>query len=221
MTDRPSTNSRSQVEDAALLSKDHTILERPYMEFRPFGADEHGAKIRDVSGVVLRGNVDYLQECVTRNKGAEAAERAVQELCRLLNLRLSDPVYHVTPAFFKNVWHSYSVEFLAYLREFCVILSGDPDFSFNVGREKHITPLIQTLGRPFTLPQIYRMYPYFSDKFGRGISVCEAVVVTERSAVLRRKFTQKAYEQFGPYRKRCVDLACQAVKGSFVAGPER
>ena len=221
MTDWPSDNSISQLEDAALLSKEHTILERSYMEFLPFGVDEHGAKIRDVSGVVLRGNVDYLQEYVTRNKGAEAAEHAVQELCRLLNERLRDPVYHVTPTFLRNVWHSYSVEFLAYLREFCVILSGDPDFSFNVGREKHITPLIQTLGRPFTLPQIYRMYAYFSDKFGKDISVCEAVEVSNRSAVLRRKFTQKAYEQFGPYRKRCVDLACQAVKGSFVAGPER
>lgn len=221
MTDRPAKNSPIQLEDASLLSKDHTILERSYMEFQPFGADEHGAKIRDVSGVVLRGNVDYLQEYVTRNKGAEAADRAVQELCRLLNERLRDPVYHVTPTFLRNVWHSYSVEFLAYLREFCVILSGDPNFSFDVGREKHITPLIQTLGRPFTLPQIYRMYAYFSDKFGKDISVCEAVSVTNRSAVLRRKFTQKAYEQFGPYRRRCVDLACQAVKGSFVAGPER
>ena len=214
--------ARSQQGDnPALLSKDHTILERHFMEFRPFGMNEQGDKIRDVSGVVLRGNVDYLQEYVTRTKGAEAAERAVEELCRLLNERLRDPVYHVTPTFLRNVWHSYSVEFLAYMREFCVVLSGDPDFSFDVGREKHITPLIQTLGRPFTLPQIYRMYAYFSDKFGKGISVCEAVEVTNRSAVLRRKFTQKAYEQFGPYRRRCVDLACQAVKGSFVAGPER
>ena len=221
MTDWSSKNSTGQLEDAALLSKEHTILERSSMEFLPFGTDEHGAKIRDVSGVVLRGNVDYLQEYLTRNKGAAAAESAVQELCRLLNERLRDPVYHVTPTFLRNVWHSYSVEFLAYLREFCVILSSDPDFSFNVGREKHITPLIQTLGRPFTLPQIYRMYAYFSDKFGQGISVCEAVEVTNRSAVLRRKFTQKAYEQFGPYRRRCADLACQAVKGSFVAGPER
>ena len=69
MTDRPAKNSTTQLEDAPLLSKDHTILERSYMEFQPFGADEHGAKIRDVSGVVLRGNVDYLQEYVTRNKG--------------------------------------------------------------------------------------------------------------------------------------------------------
>ena len=151
MTDRASKSPTSQLENASLLPKHHTILERSYMEFRPFGADEHGEKIRHVSGVVVRGNVDYLQECVTRNKGAEAAERAVQELCRLLNVRLRDPIYHVNPAFFKNVWHSYSLEFLAYVREFCVILSGDPDFSYNVGREKNRKPLIRS-GRG-TLPQ--------------------------------------------------------------------
>jgi hypothetical protein len=33
-----------------LLPKDRTILEREFMEFRPFGLDEKGHTIRDLSG---------------------------------------------------------------------------------------------------------------------------------------------------------------------------
>ncbi len=47
-----------------LLSKEHTILERPFMEFPPFGRDEHGDKIRDISGVIVQANVEYLEDCV-------------------------------------------------------------------------------------------------------------------------------------------------------------
>jgi len=203
-----------------LLPKSHTILERQFMEFRPFGVDEHGDKIRDVSGVTVRANVDYLQEFVTRTRGVEAGERAVQDLCRLLNERLRDPVYHVTPTFLRNVWHSYGAEFVAYLREFCVVLSDDPEFSFNVGREKHLGQVIQVLGRPFPLQQIYRMIPHFSDKFAKG-SWTEMLKVTDRSAILRRGFNEKTCQQYGAYRRRCAELICQAFKGSLIATPEK
>jgi signal transduction histidine kinase/DNA-binding response OmpR family regulator len=204
-----------------LFSKEHTILERPFMEFPPFGTNERGEKIRYVSGVVVRGNVDCLQECITRAAGAEVGERAVQELCRLLNERLRDPEYHVTPELLKNVWNSYGTEFISYLREFCVILSKDPMFSFNVGREQHIARWIQVLARPFPLSQLYEMFSYFMDKMGRGYAECEAVMVTNGRAILRRKFTAEAYQQMGPYRKRCAELACQAVKGAIVAVPKK
>jgi len=37
-----------------LLSKEHSILERPFMEFRPFGLNAQGEKICDISGVVVQ-----------------------------------------------------------------------------------------------------------------------------------------------------------------------
>lgn len=202
-----------------LLAKDHTILEKPFMEFPPFGTDAQGKKIAFVSGVIVRGNVDYLEESVSRTAGREAGQRAVHELCRLLNERLRDPAYHVTPDFLKNDWNSYGTEFISYLREFCVLLSGDPMFSFNVGRAQHITPLIQVLARPFTLSQLYWMFTKFMDKMGRGYGIAEAVMVANGRAILRRKFTEEAYRQMDPYRKRCAGLACQAVKGAIVAVP--
>ena len=68
-----------------LLSKDHTILERSFMLYQPYGVDERGQKIRDVSGVTVKANVDYLEEVVGRTRGAEAGVRAVEQLARLLN----------------------------------------------------------------------------------------------------------------------------------------
>jgi hypothetical protein len=204
-----------------LLSKDHTILERPFMEFRTFGVDERGEKIRDSSGVVIRSNVEYLEMCIRRKEGAEAATKAVQTLCELLNARIRDSVYHVTPQLLRNEWRSYSYEFTAYLREFCKQLSGDPRFHFNMARDIIISPAMQVLGRPFSIPQIYRMYPYFSEKYAKG--VCEFGVgeVTEHSAILRLRFTERARRQLGPYLKACAINVCDQSKGGLLSVPAK
>jgi hypothetical protein len=47
MTDEVELKTQSGLE---LLPKDRTILERAVMEFRPFGLDEQGHTIRDLSG---------------------------------------------------------------------------------------------------------------------------------------------------------------------------
>jgi len=98
-----------------LLPKDRTILERQLMEFRPFGLDEQGHRIRDLSGMSIRAIVIYLEKWMVRERGASGGGQAVQDLCRLLNQRIKDPSYHVTPEFLKNAWNSYSYEFTAYL----------------------------------------------------------------------------------------------------------
>ena len=203
----------------ALLSPDHTILERPFMEFRPFGVDARGESIQDFAGMVIKDNVEYLEECARKTRGDEA-DHVVEDLCRLLNERIRDSAYHVTPAFLKNVWNSYSYEFAAYLREFCCHLSGNPTFHYDVGKEKHISPLIQTLGRPFRLSQIHSMYPYFAQKFARGLD-CVAVEVKDTSAVLRLHFPDRIAQQFGPYKKACAAQTCASSKGRIAMVPVR
>jgi signal transduction histidine kinase len=201
-----------------LLPKDRRILDKGFMEFRPFGADPDGTKIRDVSGTTVRANVEYLEESVGRAQGNAAGARAVERLVALLNERIPDPAYHVTPAFLKNVWNSYSYEFLMFIKEFCKDLSGDPHFQFHVGK-KFISPLIQTLGRPFSVPQIYKMFAYFGDKFVKGSVEYGIGTVTEQSAILRVKFTDHVYRQFGPYRKSCAALSCEAMKSALTSVP--
>ena len=203
------------------FSKDHAILEKGMLEFRPFGVDEEGRKIRDVSGVTVRANVECLEEIVVQKEGPAAGGKSVEELCRLLNERIGDQAYHVTPKFLKNQWHSYSYEFVMFMAEFCEVISGDPQFQFKVGREKFLSPIIQVLGRPFSITQIYKMYPYFVEKFTKGALLAEAVSVTDRSAVMRLKLTDRSIRQFGPYRYACCELICQSTQATIAAVKER
>lgn len=204
-----------------LLSTEHRILEKGMIEFQPFGRDSHGEKICDVSGIVVSANVEYLEEVVTKTKGAQAGERVVQDLVQLLNERIRDQNFHVTQNFLKNKWNSYSYEFVMFLAEFCIILSGDPRFHFNLGKEKLLSPIIQTLARPFSIPQIYRMYPYFVEKYTKGALHPELVSVTEHTAIMRLKLSEKTIKQFGPYLKACAELICQGTKATISAVPER
>jgi len=173
-----------------LLNKTHRILEKGVMEFRPFGQDTKGEKIRDVSGMTVRADVEYLKEIITRTQGREAGDSALQDLTRLLNDRIPDPAFHVTPEFLQNPWNSYSYEFVMYLAEFCAELSGDSDFHLNLGREKFLSPIIQVLGRPFTIVQIYRLYPYFVEKFTKGALRPKVLSVTNGAAVMRLEISE-------------------------------
>jgi|CXWL01.1.fsa_nt_gi signal transduction histidine kinase len=204
-----------------LLSKDHTILDKGNMEWRPFGTNADGEKVRDVSGVTVRANVEYLEEVVAHAKGPDAGREAVTELCRLLNERIQDPTYHVTPSFLKNTWNSYSYEFVCFLGEFCKGISGDPKFPYHVGEVKLLSPIIQTLGRPFATHQIYKMFPHFGQKFAKGSLIFEVGEVTLSSAVLRMRLTEHVLRQFGPYRQACAHLICESSKAALVVVPQQ
>jgi signal transduction histidine kinase len=217
MTDHLELKTQSS---CGLLPKDRTILEREVMEFRPFGLDEQGHTIRDLSGMSIRAIVVSLEKCKDRERGASAGSQAVTELCRLLNQRIKDSVYHVTPEILKNSWNSYSYEFAAYLYEFCERMSGDPRFVFRGGMEK-ASSIMQVLARPFSLAQIYGMFPYFGNKFASGSVEFRVVEVTPISAILAMKFPDRTLRQFGPYRRRCAHMMCQAAQGIMAAVPVR
>lgn len=204
-----------------LFSKEHPILEREFMEHQPFGIGADGQRILDVSGATVAANVCYLEEVLEKSQGKEAGIAMSDLLCRLVNERIPDAAYHVTPAFLKNTWNSYSYEFVCFLGEFCKLLSGDPFFQFKVGKEKFISPLIMTLGRPFSISQIYRMFASFGDKFAKGSLHFEVATVTSSSAILRLRLSERIYKQFGPYRMACAYLICQSAKGALIDIPER
>jgi len=217
MTDEVELKTQSGL---GLLPKDRTILEREVMEFRPFGLDEQGHAIRDLSGMSIRAVVVYLEKSMVRERGASAGSQAVEDLCHLLNQRIKDPVYHVTPEFLRNAWNSYTYEFTAYLYEFCERMSGDPRFVFRGGMEK-ASSIMQVLARPFSLAQIYGKFPYFGNKFASGSVEFRVVEVTPTSAILAMKFSGRTLRQFGPYRRRCAQLMCQAAQGIMAAVPVR
>lgn len=204
-----------------LLSKEHSILERPLMQFRPFGVTPDGQKIRDVSGITIKANVEYLEEVVGTKDGEASGRQAVERLCDSLNARISDPSYHVTPEFLQNIWHSYSYEFTVYLGEFCILISGSPNFQFEMGKHKFISPVIQTLGRPFSVAQIFELFPRFGEKFAKDSLRFNVRNVTNGSAVLGMTLTDHVAQQFGPYRNRCAYVICQASKAGLLAVPQQ
>lgn len=208
-----------QLRLAPRKSDSGSILERPFMEYRPFGETYTGEKVRDVSGITVQANIEFLKEIITQSKGHEEAESVIRHLCELLNHRIADSAYHVTPSLLGNVWNSYSYEFVCYLAEFCCHLSGDPLFQFNMGRQKFISPIIQTLGRPFSVMQIYKLFPHFGEKFAKGSIHFSVGVVTNGTAILRMKFTDHVYQQFGPYRQRCAELICQSARAGLASVP--
>jgi signal transduction histidine kinase len=204
-----------------LLPKSHRILERPLMEFRPFGKDLHGATIQDVSGMAIRANLEYLEDAIKHQQGSEAAEAALDTLVVLLNERIPDRTYHVTVDFLKNHWNSYSYEFAMFLAEFSVQLSHQDNFHFNLGREKFLSPIIQILGRPFSIAQIYRLFPHFVEKFTKGSLIPEVISVTNGHAVIRLQLSESTIRQFGPYLRGCAERICQSTKATVAEVPAR
>ena len=188
------------------------------MEFQPFGRTADGKRIDDVSGVSMRVYIDCLEEIFTHKKSREAAKHAVEELVRLLNERISDPTYHVTPAFLKTIWNSYSHEFSLYLTTFCSILAEDPDFHLRVG-QKTIHPLIQALGRPFSVQQIFKMCAHFGGKYVKAIRF-DPIQVERNHAIIRITFSENSLRQFGQYRKACVAEICATIKSACSTIPE-
>ncbi|MEE9232159.1 MAG: hypothetical protein V3U07_01765, partial [Nitrospirales bacterium] len=189
------------------------------MEFRPFGRDHQGGTIQDVSGITVRANMEYLEILVTRKDGVEAAQTALEKIVLLLNERIPDRTYHVTVDFLKNPWNSYSYEFVMFLAEFCLQLSEQPDYHYNMGRERFLSPIVQILGRPFSIVQIYRLFPYFVEKFTKGSLKPEVVSLTNGHAVMRMQFSESASAQFGPYLRGCAERVCDSTKATIAQVP--
>ena len=205
----------------SLYPKSHRILDRGSMAFQPFGKHQDGHHIRDVSGVTVRANVEFLEELVNRTQGPPAGAQTVEELIRRLNACIPDPTYHVTQEFLRNPWNSYSYEFVIFLAEFCVLLSGEDDFQIKLGQEKLLSPLVQVLGRPFSISQIYAMFPHFAEKFGRGALKAEAVSSKNGSAILRLRLSENTAQQFGPYRNGSAERICQSAKHALAQIPSQ
>ena len=217
----PSLDRERSTVMGTLLTRDHPITEKGMLEFQPFGKEPDGNIIRDLSGVVIGSNVEHLQDLVSKKHGAQAGLQAVEELVRLLNERIPNQAYHVTTKFLRNPWNSYSNEFSAFVAQFCLDLSGDPDFHFSMAHDKAITPIILALGKPFSIPQIYKMSTYFAQRYSRNSFQVEPIRISNRWALMRLSFTDHTYRHFDPYRLACVRIWCNAVRGYFHAVPAK
>ena len=204
-----------------LLSKSHRILEKGSMEFHPFGRDPNGDMIRDVSGLTVSANVQYMVELISQQEGPQVGSQSVAQLARLLNERIPDPSFHISPTFLQNPWNSYSYEFAMFLSEFCVDLTKNPNFHRNLGKETFFSPIIHTLVKPFSLKQVYKLFPYFVEKFTKGSLIPEVMSISDHSALMRLSLSPRTQQQFGPYQLGCADRICQTTKATLTETPAK
>lgn len=203
-----------------LSSLEPTILERPYMLYRPFGKDVTGEPINDMTGVSIRENVKYLEEFVSRNRGPEAGKLATKELVLRLNQRIPEPAYYVTPEFLASGSTGYSNEFVAYLVEFCVELSQDPEFQKHVG-ERLIPDWLIRIMRFFSIRQIYNSADIWVGFYNKSSYLLEKVHITSHSVTIRLRLTERTEQQFGAYRRACGRIWCNAIKYGIASVPTR
>jgi signal transduction histidine kinase len=204
-----------------LLSKSHRILEKGLMEFHPFGHDSNGKMIRDVSGLTISANVQFMVELISQNESPYVGTQSVHTLTQLLNERIPDPSFHISPEFLQNPWNSYSYEFAMFLSEFCVDLTKDTNFHANLGKGTFFSPIIHTLVKPFSLKQIYRLFPYFVEKFTKGSLVPEVISLSGNSAIIRLSLSSQTQKQFGAYQLGCADRICQTTKATLAETPAK
>ncbi len=202
------------------LSIDHTILERPCMLFRPFGKEATGEPINDMTGVSIRENVNYLEEFVSRERGAEAGTLVAEELVRRLNERIPEPAYRVTSEFLMSGSTGYSNEFVAYLVEFCIDLSKDPDFQQHVG-ERLVPDWLIRIMRFFSIRQIYNSADKWVGFYNKSSYFLEKIQISTQSVTIRLRLTKRTEEQFGEYRKSCGRIWCNAIKYGIASVPKR
>ena len=199
---------------------------------RPFGRDDRGEPIAHGSGRIVVGAVRYLQGIVADRierdappalaPGAVVAlvERARAEvldrLVAMLNAAIDDERYHVTPAYLLNESHNYSYEFRLFVAEYCRLLSGDPDFFFNLGRRSVPNAIIQ-LSRPIGIRQTFAILPRFTAKY---VKTDLRVVRTRPTSGIVRWYAGSQLDLVPPpLHRRYIDYACQAYRGTFAAIP--
>ena len=132
-----------------LLSKEHSILERPFMLFRPFGVTPDGQKIRDVSGITIKAKRRILGRSRRQEKRGSRRSSNHRAPLRFPEMPASAIPRTTSPLnFYRISGTAIPYEFTCYLGEFCILISGDPNFQFEMGKHKFISPVMQTLGTP-------------------------------------------------------------------------
>ena len=172
----------------------------PVMQGRPFGMGDDGKPIKQSRGAVYNGAFNYIRECIRKRVEKDllpdtapaerdrlvkqAQDDALQDLVKRVNAAIPDPRYHVTLEYLLDPGNTYSREFALYFFEIGRYISGDADFHFNKGRvnEDAATSYMML---PFSLSQIYSVFPRFVGKY-TDLDV-ETIKVTNTSAILRMR----------------------------------
>ncbi len=223
-TSRPEIPTRVQ----RIVSGSLTI--QPFVS-PPFGKDEDGNIIRDISGELVQSSIHYMQEAAAHKvlnalPDVEPHERetviqtagqaALEQLIQALNASSDDPKYHVDEEYLMNPGNNYSFEFNLTLLQYAKVISGDENFYFNRGRCL-VPQMALRLGRPLALDQVFRVVPRLTSKFGHAD--LRTVLVEKNRAVIQwwphhvqARLPQERWDEY-------YEMACESYKGIFSVVP--
>src|SRR5687768_8940886 len=119
------------------------------MRRRPFGIGVDGQPIAESNGKIVATGIQYMQELVgkhaTQNAPSDATpdqiaalvsqaqSNALDRLVSMLNAAIPDERYYVTREYLLNESNNYTYEFDLFVAEYCRVISGNPNFHFEVG----------------------------------------------------------------------------------------
>ena len=123
----------------------------------PFGLDEQGQEINDISGRSIKSTVEYMMEVVQRQtmlalplhlspeereqRTEESVQTALTHLVEMLNESFRDRRFHVSADYLLDDSNYYSHEFSLIVGEYSKAISGDADFYYNRGT-RTIPPVV-------------------------------------------------------------------------------
>ncbi|MGQ0600380.1 MAG: GAF domain-containing protein, partial [Anaerolineales bacterium] len=207
----------------------------PHMLGHPFGIDQAGKPIRDVSGLGLRSLLRYVRECAAQRAAetlpvdlpqpereaqvAQAQAEAMTQLVQRLNAALPNPAYHVTLADLERPNNFYSFEFVLYLLAACEVITGTPDFFFVAGTQLHY-PEGRLLRGVVSIGQFFRVLV----KAGRWVSHrptgLEIVAADASSATLRWRAASQLVGVPPHLHAHFQHVFCRALQGHLASVPE-
>ncbi len=193
------------------------------MKHRPFGVDEQDRPIQQIQSRLIIGVVTYMQtyiaqQALERNQPAAHIEakqlEALRALVTRLNLALPDPRLHITAADLMQANRWYSLEFSLFVGEYARLLSGDPDFYFNVGGYMIPKPLL-VITRPLSLRQAYLRLPALMTRLAKT----RLDVIDSTSQSMHLRWYPDLSEQRPDLRPLHIAASCDMWRGAFAALP--
>ena len=204
------------------------------MRRRPFGISEDGQPIAESNGKIIVTGINYMQELVGKRAAQnapsdaspdqiatlvrQAQSDALDQLVTMLNVAISEERHYVTREYLLNESNNYTYEFDLFVAEYCRIISGNPDFHFEVGT-RSIPASIAALARPLGIQRVYSLLPGFTAKFVRAdMRVIDTTTTSARVQWYADQQVERIPEE---HRLPYIRYACKRFQGAYAVIPSR
>jgi hypothetical protein len=223
-----SNREQSQEYQAELTS------ELRQMRRRPFGVGVDGQPIAESNGKLTATGIHYMQELLGRRAMqnapsdakpdqitalvSQAQSDALDQLVAMLNRAIPEERFYVTREYLLNESNNYTYEFDLFVADYCRVISGNPNFHFDVGT-RSIPASIAALLRPLGIQRTYSLLPVYTAKFIRtDIRVINTTPTSARLQWYADKQVDYIPEE---HRLPYIRYACKRYQGAYAVLPSR